>query len=296
MLRPGVTIHALACAILLVASSLETTAQDLARFEHLTVDSGLSQNEVTVVLQDSLGFLWVGTPDGLNRYNGYDFAVFEFDPTDSTSISDNRITALLVAADGALWVGTADGLNRYDPAAVAFAAFHHDRRNEATNLRTLLEETIDLVVHGSGAGGDGMPVNIERDYDERIGEVTIVRQAIGRVVLNLLDNAVYAMREHASSEPGYTPTVVVRTADMGDDVRIVVEDNGPGIPDEVRVRLFEPFFTTKPTGAGTGLGLSLVHDIIHSHHGEITVESTPGEGATFTILLPKKQDVAAGAD
>ncbi len=167
---------------------------------------------------------------------------------------------------------------------------------EPTNLRTLLEESIDLVVHGSGTGGDGMPINIERDYDERIGEVTIVRQAIGRVILNLLDNAMYAMRERASSEPGYTPMVVIRTVDAGDTVRIEVEDNGPGIPEEVRARLFEPFFTTKPTGAGTGLGLSLVHDIIHSHHGEITVESTPGVGATFTIILPKKQNVAAGAD
>jgi signal transduction histidine kinase len=167
---------------------------------------------------------------------------------------------------------------------------------EPTSLRTLLEESINLVVHGSGAGGEGMPINIERDYDERIGEVTIVRQAIGRVIMNLLDNAVYATRERASSEPGYTPTVVVRTADAGDDVRIEVEDNGPGIPKEVRVRLFEPFFTTKPTGEGTGLGLSLVHDIIHSHRGEISVQSTPGEGTTFTILLPKRREAIEGAD
>ncbi len=167
---------------------------------------------------------------------------------------------------------------------------------EPTPLHTLLDETIGLVVHGSGSGGDGVPVNVEKDYDERIGDVTIVRQAIGRVVLNLLENAVYAMRKHTASAVDYVPTVSLRTVDLGENVRIVVKDNGPGIPDDVLLRLFEPFFTTKPTGEGTGLGLSLAHDIILSHQGEITVASSAEDGTTFTIVLPKKLEELAGAE
>ncbi len=167
---------------------------------------------------------------------------------------------------------------------------------EPTNLHTLLDETIDLVIHGSGAGGDGMPINIKRDYDEGLGDVIIVRQAIGRVVLNLMENAVYAMRENPSRESDRVPAITVRTADLGKEIRIVVEDNGPGIPEEVRLRLFEPFFTTKPSGEGTGLGLSLAHDIVQSHRGQISAASTPGEGTSFTILLPKHRAPFEGAD
>ncbi len=165
---------------------------------------------------------------------------------------------------------------------------------EPTSLHTLLDETIDLIVHSGG--GDGVPVNIERDYDERIGDVSIVRQAIGRVVLNLLENAVYAIHTYASPEADYVPTITLRTGDLGQNFQIVVEDNGPGIPEDVRVHLFEPFFTTKPTGDGTGLGLSLAHDIIHSHHGEITASSEPEQGTSFTIVLPKIVESIEGAD
>src|SRR5690606_10097480 len=111
--------------------------------------------------------------------------------------------------------------------------------------------------------------------------------AVGRAVLNLLDNAFQAVRARAEAgEAGYTPRVTVRTEAAGERVRLVVADNGCGIPESLRGRIFEPFFTTKPAGAGTGLGLSLVHDIVRSHGGAVAVESAPGRGATFTVTLP----------
>ncbi len=111
---------------------------------------------------------------------------------------------------------------------------------------------------------------------------------LGRVLLNLLTNAFYAVQQRQQAgEAGYAPTVGVATRQVGAAVEITVRDNGTGIPDAVRERIFQPFFTTKPTGEGTGLGLSLSHDIItKGHGGTLTVASQPGQGTTFTITLP----------
>ncbi|HYE96162.1 MAG TPA: two-component regulator propeller domain-containing protein [Rubricoccaceae bacterium] len=156
-----------------------------------------------------------------------------------------------------------------------------------TDLTKLLDDTIDLAVQGAGRGGDGVPVIVEREDDPSIPLVEMVPQAFSRLVLNLLDNAIYAVRERAAREgPGYQPTVWVRTEAVGGGFRLEVEDNGVGMPNEVCARLFEPFFTTKPTGAGTGLGLSLAHDIVHSHGGTISCHSNPGEGTVFTVTIP----------
>jgi two-component system NtrC family sensor kinase len=111
---------------------------------------------------------------------------------------------------------------------------------------------------------------------------------LGRVLLNLLSNAFYAVRQHQQAgEPGYVPTVSVSTMRIGEKVEVRVADNGMGISPEVQQKIFQPFFTTKPTGEGTGLGLSLSHDIIaQGHGGTLTVESQLGQGTTFTICLP----------
>ena len=166
MLRPSLSIHASAFGTLLLVGALGASARDLVRFEHLTIDSGLSQNDVTAVLQDSLGFFWVGTSGGLNRYDGYEFVVFQFDPTDTTSITDNRITALLETADSTLWVGTADGLFRYDPDSVAFTANRHNRRNEATlafnSISTLHEDASGRIWIGHADAEDPEVEGISR--------------------------------------------------------------------------------------------------------------------------------------
>ncbi|MDX1439728.1 MAG: two-component regulator propeller domain-containing protein, partial [Rubricoccaceae bacterium] len=166
---------------------------------------------------------------------------------------------------------------------------------EMTPLHLLLDESIDLLMQGMARGGDGVQVHIERDYDPDVREIPIIRQAVGRVFLNLLENAFYAVNE-AASTLDRTPTIRVRTMIEGNYVRVAVEDNGPGIPDDVRPRLFEPFFTTKPTGSGTGLGLSLAHDIVQRHNGTLRVQRTGPEGTVFTVRLPLFGELQEGAE
>jgi two-component system NtrC family sensor kinase len=115
-----------------------------------------------------------------------------------------------------------------------------------------------------------------------------VSQDIGRVLLNLFTNAFYAVRQRQlSGAPGYVPTVRVRTEAVGGQVLVHVHDNGAGIAEAVQQKIFQPFFTTKPSGEGTGLGLSLAHDIVtKGHGGTLSVSSRPGEGTEFTLSLP----------
>ncbi|XXT20206.1 AAA family ATPase [Sorangium sp. So ce429] len=158
-----------------------------------------------------------------------------------------------------------------------------------TELNALLEEYVKLSLPGLRGLGDEPEVHLQRDYDEEIGLVELVAPEIGQVVLNLLSNAHYAVRERRAAEGGsYVPRVTVRTRARGDLVEICVEDNGPGVPREHRDKLFEPFFTTKPPGQGTGLGLSLSYDtVVQGHRGQMTVESEEGRFTTFRVLLPR---------
>jgi signal transduction histidine kinase len=161
-------------------------------------------------------------------------------------------------------------------------------RREATDVNALVSEHIDLAYHGKRAQVQGLTVEIKRDLDGQVGTVEIVPQEIGRVLLNLLGNAVDAVHEHALSINGsYMPTVTVQTRRVEEGVEIRVSDNGPGIPEAILEKIFEPFFTTKPAGSGTGLGLSMSYDIVtQGHSGTLTVESPEGEGATFVVTLP----------
>jgi signal transduction histidine kinase len=127
----------------------------------------------------------------------------------------------------------------------------------------------------------------QTDFDTTIGKINIVPQDIGRVLLNLFNNAFYALaekRKQVGTE--YESIVSVSSKKVDNKVEIHVKDNGKGIPQKVVDKIFQPFFTTKPTGQGTGLGLSLSYDIIKAHGGEIKVETKEGEGAEFVILLP----------
>ena len=156
-------------------------------------------------------------------------------------------------------------------------------------VNSLLKEYVGLAYHGMRAEHSGFNVDLQTDLDPAVGEVEMVPEEMGRVFLNLLDNALQALRQRAASAgDGYEPTLTVTSRPWGEGgVRVQIADNGTGIPEEARERVFEPFFTTKPTGEGTGLGLSLTYEIVvHGHGGRLDVESAVGDGTSFIIFLP----------
>jgi signal transduction histidine kinase len=168
----------------------------------------------------------------------------------------------------------------------------HSRSGESerrtVDLNALLDEYVNLAYHGMRAAIPSFNATIERDYAEALGAVHLVPQDMGRVLLNLINNAFYAVHQQAGASNGaYIPTVQVRTRRHSDHIEIRVADNGPGIAESLCQKIFEPFYTTKPTGTGTGLGLSISYDIVvQGHGGMLTVESTEGEGAAFIVTLP----------
>jgi PAS domain S-box-containing protein len=159
----------------------------------------------------------------------------------------------------------------------------------SVNLNTLVDEALNLAYHGARAQDQSFSVTLQRDFGEGIAPITLVPQAITRVLLNLVSNGFYAARRRQSREAaGFEPTLTVATRALDGAVEIRVRDNGIGIPAEIRDKLFQPFFTTKPTGEGTGLGLSISYDIVTQQHGgSITVDSKIGEFSEFTIRLPR---------
>ena len=157
---------------------------------------------------------------------------------------------------------------------------------ELADINQMADEYLRLAYHGFRAKDNGFKVTFETNLDKEIPPVKVITQDIGRVLLNLINNAFYACTEKSKkSENGYSPKVTVTTTHENGHVKISVQDNGTGIPDDLVDKVFQPFFTTKPTGSGTGLGLSLSYDIIKAHGGDLHVESVAGTGTTFTILL-----------
>jgi signal transduction histidine kinase len=163
---------------------------------------------------------------------------------------------------------------------------------ELTNINVLADEYLRLAYHGLRAKDKTFNALMKTDYDETIANFNIIPQDIGRVILNLITNAFYAVDEKkkapqpAKGEVAFEPTVWVSTKKVNDKVEISVSDNGNGIPQKVLDKIFQPFFTTKPTGKGTGLGLSLSYDIVKAHGGELKVETKEGTGSIFKIYLP----------
>ncbi len=158
---------------------------------------------------------------------------------------------------------------------------------EQTDINALCDEYLRLGYHGLRAKDKSFNATIKTDFDETIGKINIIPQDIGRVLLNLLNNAFYAIAEKSKQQPeNYEPTISVSTKKTSDKVLISVSDNGNGIPQKIVDKIFQPFFTTKPTGQGTGLGLSLSYDIIKAHGGEIKVETKERGGSEFIIELP----------
>jgi signal transduction histidine kinase len=172
--------------------------------------------------------------------------------------------------------------------AIVKGMLQHSRvssgQKELTNINSLADEYLRLAYHGLRAKEKSFNAKFETDFDRTIEKINIVRQDIGRVLLNLINNAFYAVTEKKkTANENYDPIVCLSTKKENGNILITVQDNGIGIPQKVLDKIFQPFFTTKPTGQGTGLGLSLSYDIIKAHGGEIRVETKEGEGAEFII-------------
>ncbi|WP_198679973.1 sensor histidine kinase [Aureibaculum luteum] len=160
---------------------------------------------------------------------------------------------------------------------------------EPTNINAIADEYLRLAYHGLRAKDKSFNATLNTDFDESIGLINVAGQDMGRVILNLITNALHAISPN-SKTPEKTvkdPTIWISTKKVGDQVIIKIKDNGSGIPKEIVDKIFQPFFTTKPSGQGTGLGLSMSYDIVRSHGGDLKVESQEGEGTTFTISIPK---------
>ncbi len=178
----------------------------------------------------------------------------------------------------------------------------HSRKStgtkEPTDINALTDEYLRLAYHGLRAKDKDFNATIETHFDPNLPKVDVIPQDIGRVLLNLITNAFYAVSERSKKgEAGYEPTISITSKRVdsplgsggqqgkGDNIQISISDNGSGIPESIKDKIFQPFFTTKPTGQGTGLGISLSYDIVKAHGGELRVESVIGVKTEFSIIL-----------
>lgn len=206
--------------------------------------------------------------------------------------NDNKKDAIDLAHEVKLNLGK---INHHGKRADAIVKgmLYHSRRNsgvkEPTNINALVDEYYRLTYHGLRSKDKSFNALMKSNFDSSVGNINVMPQEIGRVILNLLSNAFYAVNEKKKQNiNGYEPTISVSTKNLGKNVEIKIKDNGNGIPQVVLEKIFQPFFTTKPSGEGTGLGLSLSYDIItKGHGGKLSVETKENEGTEFTIILPK---------
>ena len=175
--------------------------------------------------------------------------------------------------------------------AIVKGMLQHSRissgKNEPTDINALCDEYLRLSYHGLRAKNKSFNADFKAVLDKKLPEIKVVPQDFGRVLLNLINNAFFAVNEKSKTEnKDFKPSVIVKTKLEKTKVIISVSDNGSGIPEDVKEKIFQPFFTTKPTGEGTGLGLSLSYDIVTAHGGELKVETNKDEGTEFIIILP----------
>jgi signal transduction histidine kinase len=157
------------------------------------------------------------------------------------------------------------------------------------DINAIVEESLNLAYHGARAEKTGFNITLKRDFDPEAGMVDLYPQEITRVFLNLISNGFYAASKHKGTAGGdFEPVLSASTKSLGNRVEIRIRDNGTGIPEEVKEKMFNPFFTTKPAGEGTGLGLSMSHDIVVKQHGgRIDVNTEPGSFTEFIVTLPR---------
>jgi two-component system NtrC family sensor kinase len=164
-----------------------------------------------------------------------------------------------------------------------------NNKKEITDINAMADEFIRLAYHGMRAKDKSFQSDFKVDLDDKLPKINTISQDIGRVLLNLINNAFYAVNKRSKENiEDYKPIVSIHTKQLKNQIEIKVSDNGNGIPDKIKNKIFQPFFTTKPTGSGTGLGLSLSYDIVKAHGGKIAVESVENEGTKFIIQLPLK--------
>ncbi|MDH4092688.1 MAG: ATP-binding protein [Cyclobacteriaceae bacterium] len=176
--------------------------------------------------------------------------------------------------------------------AIVKGMLQHSRNSsgtkELTDINALVAEYLRLAYHGLRAKDNTFNATMKTDLDPSLPMINVIPQDMGRVLLNLINNAFHAVSAEAlaKADISYKPEVKISTKMLGDKIEIRVSDNGPGIPDNIRDKIFQPFFTTKPTGQGTGLGLSLSYDIVKAHGGNLQMETREGQGTEFIIQLP----------
>jgi signal transduction histidine kinase len=165
------------------------------------------------------------------------------------------------------------------------------------DINAIVEESLNLAYHGARAEKSGFNITLKRDLDPEAGLIDLYPQEITRVFLNLISNGFYAAtKRKEAGEASFEPTLSATTKSLGNQVEIRIRDNGTGIPLEVKEKMFNPFFTTKPAGEGTGLGLSMSHDIVVKQHGgKIDVDTEPGSFTEFVITLPRTAAAQANA-
>jgi signal transduction histidine kinase len=156
-------------------------------------------------------------------------------------------------------------------------------------INAIIDESLNLAYHGARAEKQGFKITLERDFDPAVGVANIYPQEVTRVFLNLISNGFYAATKRAAATgDGFEPKLTAATRNLGDKVEVRIRDNGSGIPPDIQEKIFNPFFTTKPAGEGTGLGLSMSHDIVVKQHGgTIEVVTEPGLFTEFIITLPR---------
>jgi signal transduction histidine kinase len=174
--------------------------------------------------------------------------------------------------------------------AIVRGMLEHSRAGKGekvqTDINALADEYLRLSYHGLRAKDKSFSADFATDLDPNLPKVNVVASDIGRVLLNLINNAFYAVNERSKKgEEGYYPKVLISSRQENGKVVVSVQDNGPGIPSSIKEKIFQPFFTTKPTGSGTGLGLSLSYDIVKAHGGELRVESDESIGTKFILTL-----------
>ena len=166
----------------------------------------------------------------------------------------------------------------------------------SADINALVGESLNLAYHGARAEKPGFAITLKQDLDPNAGALDLYPQEITRALLNLISNGFYAAirRKAEADDDTFEPVLSATTRDLGETVEIRIRDNGIGISPEVRAKIFNPFFTTKPTGEGTGLGLSMTHDIIVKQHGgRIDVDTEPGAFTEFIITLPRDNGTVA---
>ena len=169
------------------------------------------------------------------------------------------------------------------------------REFRPVDINQLLVEQTMLAYHAARAQYPGFNMEIEKELDPNAGEISAVPEDLGRVFINMVSNACQAIEEKRKGDDGYAPALRLRTVRAGGAVEIGIRDNGPGMTPDVMDKMFTPFFTTKSTDKGTGLGMSLSHDIVRGHGGTIAPESVPGEYTELTVTIPVSQVSSQGA-